>query len=1354
MDKYTVDLDQVLNDFEYSELTDQQAKSVPDRPQHAVPLQPVVKHSINNVFHSLNEYINSGISSATLLVESPDEPGPSDNNVDFNNIHLEEHPISVEDVPASKAEDQLDEAEAPAEELDVNRSEADRTHQETQLVLLEDVDESSLEPVQTTQPIAGVADDSDPSAVYCRKTENVVKLLGLEDSPKPTPSSINDNLECDINVNEKADNSLDNNTSCNGDKEIDDLSPEDSTDQKEDGHSEDLLVKIDEAESFQSTTTDKFEHFVIEPAKSPYALGIADVQQTESSTPGIELEGVTVQEEETAVVHSEEASEDVEIEPAAEEGRATVQGSDEDVEVPCNPEVELEENCAKSEPSELPTASVEPEVAAKIASFSADLEIDENELNKMLEDLELEEQEDAEERVEELPVVDTIDQRQISEQSAGVSTLVTSEDAEVVPLADDLESDPAVEEPLAKENQPPMECLEMERPKKSKTSKVEKLEQEARKEPDEEPPAIRPQNLPLNNQAKEEHVERKIDLIGMGPDKYHRQQECSPGSTPYNNVYINKSIEPKGTHDNEFDYTSSASPTFSDCSADSTSTASTVSIEDATNTAKNPAGIKNTNADQQPVDAGDKQDQQPVATGATKSEESSSEGAERVTSTTLDGSRDSETFAGLSGDSQLGKAAPLWIPDADAASCLHCDMKFTVIKRRHHCRACGLVLCSKCCGLKFRLEYLDAEARVCNKCHDILNKDAANSAGPESNPAESAQSFRPNPNNPLEYCSTVSPLQQAGQDGAPPPSVMVPVGVLKRKGSDLTILDQDFNYNSASKTPKPAEKAEQPKKTEEKIAPPVALPTPKISRNLPKIDDNLVYSDCSNTQSVVEVLKTDVLTFAINQNLFVRVRVINMSCCINKYAWCFCSEGLINVGCDEVVYLIEYIDEESFVPKDVFFHIQNVYLDAVKGTAVNELGISLHNTFNFLDSRNHAGFVYIKPSFQCLENVLVPNEPYLIGILIHRWETPWAKLFPLRLILRLGADYRYYPSPLISTRHRDSVFVEIGHTIINLLADFRNFTYTLPQIRGLYIHMEGKKTTITIPKNRYDLVIKSINNTSEHILAFAGNFSPAADSHLVCIQDTQGPQNNYSTHAINIHNMPRKVTGASFIVFNGSLKSSSGLTAKSNIVEDGLMIQIRPESMEKIRDDLRKLKNHTVSCGLVNATNSDDIETVNIVWGENDCDFNVGVKSPVDLADMHGVPSIRVHNGKDYFCSNGSRLIRWTEVFILQSDEENPRNQDPVDVSKVSESVSKACCTALLKYLDLLVANNCQKIGVRATLHVENVSYSAGSNGVKLAPIYMRSLDNELIPVLHGITSNNLGNNAIVLELIFRILNA
>lgn len=96
-------------------------------------------------------------------------------------------------------------------------------------------------------------------------------------------------------------------------------------------------------------------------------------------------------------------------------------------------------------------------------------------------------------------------------------------------------------------------------------------------------------------------------------------------------------------------------------------------------------------------------------------------------------------------------------------------------------------------------------------------------------------------------------------------------------------------------------------------------------------------------------------------------------------------------------------------------------------------------------------------------------------------------------------------------------------TDINLLfKDFRNFSYTLPQIRGLTIHMEDKNTTIRIPSNRYDQVLKSMNNSSDHILAFAGNFSSQADSHLVCIQDTQSNENAYSTHAINIHNKPRK----------------------------------------------------------------------------------------------------------------------------------------------------------------------------------------------------------------------------------------
>lgn len=295
-----------------------------------------------------------------------------------------------------------------------------------------------------------------------------------------------------------------------------------------------------------------------------------------------------------------------------------------------------------------------------------------------------------------------------------------------------------------------------------------------------------------------------------------------------------------------------------------------------------------------------------------------------------------------------------------------------------------------------------------------------------------------------------------------------------RPGCDLTELDYDFNYKETQSTSRTPAK------------------TAKHNRNLPKIDAatgcyipteddtlpptvNVVksetsYAECANGQNVVEMLKNEQLTFAIQRNLHVHVKIIAMDCCINKSAWCFTTEGMIAVGQDEIVILLEFVDNERTVPKDVFVHLNGIYNDAVKGTSIAEMGLSMHASSNFLDSKNHAGFLYVRPSFQCVQNVIAPREPYLVGILIHRWETPWAKIFPLRLLLRLGAEYRYYPSPIISTRHRESVYVEIGHTIINLLADFRNFSYTLPNVRGLTIHMKEKNTTVSIPINRYDQV--------------------------------------------------------------------------------------------------------------------------------------------------------------------------------------------------------------------------------------------------------------------------------------------
>ncbi len=62
------------------------------------------------------------------------------------------------------------------------------------------------------------------------------------------------------------------------------------------------------------------------------------------------------------------------------------------------------------------------------------------------------------------------------------------------------------------------------------------------------------------------------------------------------------------------------------------------------------------------------------------------------------------------------------------------------------------------------------------------------------------------------------------------------------------------------------------------------------------------------------------------------------------------------------------------------------------------------------------------------------------------------------------------------------MYGEIGHTIMNVLADFKNYAYALPIIRGLVIHMSPGRTDILIPKNRHAAVSKAtpmLNNRGD-----------------------------------------------------------------------------------------------------------------------------------------------------------------------------------------------------------------------------------------------------------------------------------
>ncbi|NXN25908.1 ZFY16 protein, partial [Nycticryphes semicollaris] len=478
------------------------------------------------------------------------------------------------------------------------------------------------------------------------------------------------------------------------------------------------------------------------------------------------------------------------------------------------------------------------------------------------------------------------------------------------------------------------------------------------------------------------------------------------------------------------------------------------------------------------------------------------------------------------------------------------------------------------------------------------------------------------------------------------------------------------------------------------------------------------------------------VTFILNPNLLVNVKLLTYS---SEKCWYFSTNGLHGLGQAEIVILLQCLPDEDIFPSEIFKLFIDIYKDAMKGMLIRNLE-NITFTENFLGNKEHGGFLFVSPILLKLDDQILPDSPFLCGILIHKMEIPWAKVFPIRLMLRLGAEYGAYPTPVVSVRHRKPLFGEIGHTIMNLLVDLRNYQYTLHTIDNLFVHVEMGRSCIKIPLRKYNEVMKVINSSNEHVISIGASFNTEADSHLVCVQNKHGL---YHTQAISATGHPRKVTGASFVVFNGALKTSSGFIAKSSIVEDGLMVQITPETMESLRQALRDKKDFKITCG---KTDTGDIkEYVDICWVENEGKTNKRILSPVDGKSMEGTQSEKVPQGRDF--ERDGKVMKCTEVYYFLKDHDL---SSPVP-QQFAKEIAAACSTALCRHLKTLKNNGMNKIGLRVSVDSDMVEYLAGSGGHLLPQSYLNELDGALIPVIHGGMSDPT-SLPLKMELIFFII--
>ena len=74
-----------------------------------------------------------------------------------------------------------------------------------------------------------------------------------------------------------------------------------------------------------------------------------------------------------------------------------------------------------------------------------------------------------------------------------------------------------------------------------------------------------------------------------------------------------------------------------------------------------------------------------------------------------------------------------WMPDDACTVCYKCELPFSLLRRRHHCRVCGLIFCRACSARTVKVFGQQGAVRVCDSCYDIARS---------SRPSQSQASFR------------------------------------------------------------------------------------------------------------------------------------------------------------------------------------------------------------------------------------------------------------------------------------------------------------------------------------------------------------------------------------------------------------------------------------------------------------------------------------------------------------------------------------------------------------------------------------------------------------------------------------
>ncbi|VDM39136.1 unnamed protein product [Toxocara canis] len=297
-----------------------------------------------------------------------------------------------------------------------------------------------------------------------------------------------------------------------------------------------------------------------------------------------------------------------------------------------------------------------------------------------------------------------------------------------------------------------------------------------------------------------------------------------------------------------------------------------------------------------------------------------------------------------------------------------------------------------------------------------------------------------------------------------------------------------------------------------------------------------------------------------------------VDCCGLGRVMCVSSSGMFAVGLDEIMIVYDLDeDEQPSLPVNIIHRIHEIYecslkpqnesFDEKMGIRAVHLRVPpLHSTLRKNEQDDFAGrdILLFRPSLQCFDNLVLPSWPFLVACFVQQCEKLWAMAIPNRLLYRIGLQASYYPTPIVNRRGREPVYTPVTDTtVLKVFIDFRNWSYRMLMVHGSTLELQDNGSRLVVPtwaKGELRKLVESNRN----MIAFALDFNAAADSHLVCEQDEAG---SYRTQVFTTGVTARKITGASFIIVDGALKSAD-VPLTVNVVEDGIAIRLRADAMK------------------------------------------------------------------------------------------------------------------------------------------------------------------------------------------------